>query len=130
MGNNWIEALKEYNKGHNMWCVVKKGTPEYDEVKKIMEKKKPIKTKDDVVIYDRRTSDEIQRERKEVQKLVRQDSRALKARVRQIINPSNKSIKEVNKYLDKYLDKLPKKENNSDDYDLSKTKRKKKSGAV
>ena len=40
MGNAWIEALKEYNKGHNKWCVVKKGTPEYNEVKKIMERKK------------------------------------------------------------------------------------------
>ena len=39
MGNAWIEALKEYNKGHQKWCVVKKGTPEYNEVKKIMEKK-------------------------------------------------------------------------------------------
>lgn len=40
MANAWIEALKEYNKGHNKWCVVKKGTPEYNEVKKIMERKK------------------------------------------------------------------------------------------
>ena len=40
MGNAWIEALKEYNKGKTSWCVVKKGTPEYNEVKKIMERKK------------------------------------------------------------------------------------------
>ena len=40
MANAWIEALKEYNKGHDKWCVVKKGTPEYNEVKKIMERKK------------------------------------------------------------------------------------------
>ena len=47
MGNAWIEALKEYNKGHDKWCVVKKGTPEYNEVKRIMESKqgKPMKYK-------------------------------------------------------------------------------------
>ena len=46
MGNAWIEALKEYNKGHNKWCVVKKGTPEYNEVKKIMERKSAPKSKE------------------------------------------------------------------------------------
>ena len=46
MGNAWIEALKEYNKGHDKWCVVKKGTPEYNEVKKIMERKSAPKSKE------------------------------------------------------------------------------------
>ena len=46
MPNAWIEALKEYNKGSNSWCVVKKGTPEYDKVKKIMENKKKPMPKD------------------------------------------------------------------------------------
>ena len=46
MGNAWIEALKEYNKGHNKWCVVKKGTSEYNEVKKIMERKSAPKSKE------------------------------------------------------------------------------------
>jgi len=36
----WIEALKVYNAG-KMWCVPRKGTPEYDEVKKIMNRTKP-----------------------------------------------------------------------------------------
>ena len=36
----WIEALKLYNKGKGMWCIAKKGTPEYDEVKKIMNRDK------------------------------------------------------------------------------------------
>lgn len=33
----WVEALKLWNAQHNpgKWCVVRKGTPEYDEVKKI-----------------------------------------------------------------------------------------------
>jgi len=33
---NWISALKEYNKDKK-WVVPKKGTPEYDEVRKIMD---------------------------------------------------------------------------------------------
>ena len=40
MVNYWILALKEYNKGHNKWCVAKKGTPENAEVRKIMDKLK------------------------------------------------------------------------------------------
>ena len=28
MANYWIQALKEFNKGKNTWCVAKKGTPE------------------------------------------------------------------------------------------------------
>ena len=36
----WIDALKVYNAG-KMWCVPRKGTPEYDEVKKIMNRTKP-----------------------------------------------------------------------------------------
>jgi hypothetical protein len=41
MANAWIQALKEYNKNNkNGFCIVKKGTKEYDEVKKLMEKMK------------------------------------------------------------------------------------------
>ena len=53
MGNAWIEALKEYNKGHDEWCVVKKGTPEYNEFKKSMERKqgKPEPVKYRIPVY-------------------------------------------------------------------------------
>jgi hypothetical protein len=37
----WVEALKVFNQGKPMWCVARKGTPEYDEVKKIMMRDKP-----------------------------------------------------------------------------------------
>jgi len=37
----WVEALKFYNQGKSSWCVARKGTPEYDEVKKIMMRDKP-----------------------------------------------------------------------------------------
>lgn len=36
----WIDALKVYNAG-KIWCVPRKNTPEYDEVKKIMNRTKP-----------------------------------------------------------------------------------------
>ena len=123
MGNVWIESLKEYNKGHNSWCVVKKGTKEYDEVKKIMEKKKSNKKKDGVVIHDKRTIAEKQSDMKKAIEHVRKDNAALKSRVKGFINPSNKSVSDI----EKYLNKLPKKEINKDyvNYDLSQTKRKK-----
>ncbi len=42
---NWLEALKVFNKGKK-WTIPKKGTPEYNEVKNIMDKgKKTTKTK-------------------------------------------------------------------------------------
>lgn len=37
----WVEALKVFNQGKPMWCVARKGTPEYDEVKRIMNSSKP-----------------------------------------------------------------------------------------
>ena len=39
MVNSWLVALKEYNKNKNKWCIPKKGSKEYDEVRKIMDKK-------------------------------------------------------------------------------------------
>jgi len=39
MANAWVQALKEYNKNNkNGFCIVKKGTKDYDEVKKLMDK--------------------------------------------------------------------------------------------
>lgn len=37
MANRWIEALKKWNKDRDTWCLPKKGTKEYMEVRKIME---------------------------------------------------------------------------------------------
>ena len=49
MSNVWIQALQEYNKGKNKWCVVKKGTPEHAEVMKIMNRIKGGKEKDNSI---------------------------------------------------------------------------------
>ena len=49
MANAWVEALKEYNKNNKTgFCIVKKGTKEYDEVKILMNKNK-VNKKTDVV---------------------------------------------------------------------------------
>ena len=53
MVNFWISALKEYNASHNNgWCVYKKGTSQYNDVIKIMNRmkqgKQQYKTKEDV----------------------------------------------------------------------------------
>jgi hypothetical protein len=37
----WLEALKVFNQGKGTWCIARKGTPEYDEVKRIMNSSKP-----------------------------------------------------------------------------------------
>jgi hypothetical protein len=36
MANKWITALKKWNEGRDKYCIPKRGTPEYDEVRKIM----------------------------------------------------------------------------------------------
>lgn len=36
----WVDALKEWNKGSPTWCIARKGTKAYDEVKAIMAGKK------------------------------------------------------------------------------------------
>lgn len=33
---NWVQALKEWNTGKTKWCVPRKGSPEYDEVRELM----------------------------------------------------------------------------------------------
>ena len=58
---SWIEALKTWNKGHSSWCIPRKDTPEYAEVRKIMntgkqvektpDKKNPVK-KTPVIVYN------------------------------------------------------------------------------
>jgi hypothetical protein len=41
MPSLWITALQQYNGTKGPWCIPRKGTKEYDEVKSIMEGKKP-----------------------------------------------------------------------------------------
>ena len=41
MPNAWLDALKKWNSGKDMWCMPKRGTPEHAEVVALMEKKKP-----------------------------------------------------------------------------------------
>ena len=36
MANAWITALKKFNEGKGTWCLPKKGTKEYDEVRALM----------------------------------------------------------------------------------------------
>ena len=37
---SWIDALKKWNEGREKWSIPRKGTPEYDEVMKMMGKPK------------------------------------------------------------------------------------------
>ena len=48
--NKWLSALKTWNSSRNagsMWCMPKKGSKEYDEVKAIMEGKEAPKKQDE-----------------------------------------------------------------------------------
>ena len=48
--SKWINALKEWNKSNPKWLVPKKGTPEYEEVIKIMASlPAPVKKEGEVV---------------------------------------------------------------------------------
>lgn len=58
MANKWIEALKKYNEKKGNWCVPKKGTKEYDEVRKIMDGERESKTKTRTVEVKRTRRDE------------------------------------------------------------------------
>ena len=39
MPNAWLTALKEWNSGRDMWCMPKKGTAEYNQVRALMPEK-------------------------------------------------------------------------------------------
>jgi len=58
----WIEALKQYNSGKGMWCIPKKGTTEYFEVRALMNsdasvaKQAPKKSMEDINMERREKS--------------------------------------------------------------------------
>lgn len=90
--NTWIQALKIYNTGNKTYHVPKKGTPEYLEVRKIMDelKNKDIKPeapKDELIIIDKIEEIEPPKEIKE--ELLKEE--VIKKRV-----PRKKNIKKIN----------------------------------
>jgi hypothetical protein len=64
----WVDALKIYNQGKGGWCIPRKGTKEYDEVRKIMRptapadkalrKEKPTSLKEDILAQLRNVASE------------------------------------------------------------------------
>ena len=63
----WVDALKLYNQGKGGWCIPRKGTKEYDEVRKIMGVKaekglrkedKPKHLKEDVLAQLRKVAED------------------------------------------------------------------------
>jgi hypothetical protein len=36
MPNNWVQALKVFNEGKSEWCIPRKGSKEYDDIKRFM----------------------------------------------------------------------------------------------
>ena len=92
MPNAWMEALKEYNKGSNSWCIVKKGTSEYDKVQQIMKNiKNPVKKTQQEIIK------ESNKRMKVASKLALAETRAIHKRAQAIKNPSNTEMIKIRK---------------------------------
>lgn len=66
----WLEALKVWNTEHNpgKWCVAKKGSAEYDQVKAIMERGKKAETASEPKAPPRETGKKFEFKRKEAAK--------------------------------------------------------------
>ena len=80
----WIEALKVYNAGKS-WCVPRKGTPEYDEVKKIMNRTKPAEV-------EKRN---VERREKSLEQLKALDTRKKIEERREKEKPKSSGFKEI-----------------------------------
>jgi len=72
----WITALKEWNSGKDTWCIPRRDTVEYDEVRAIMEKNKaPVKKiitktqKKEPIVKNTTTKTPIKRNRDDVREL-------------------------------------------------------------
>ena len=74
-GNSWIDALKEYNKGHDgAWCVPRKNTPEYKALTNIHKyeiKKTPLSERDKELYNKERDNIKI----KQIQKYIDPDNK-------------------------------------------------------
>lgn len=93
--NAWIQALKIYNTGNKTYHVPKKNTPEYLEVRKIMDelKNKDIKAevpKDEIIIIDKIEEIDPPKEIKE------ELTELLKDQVIKKRAPRKKNIKKIN----------------------------------
>ena len=84
MPSNWITALREWNSGKDTWCIPRRNTTEYDEVKAIMEKNKaPVKK----II----TKTPIKRNRDDVRAIMKKN----KAPVKKVVKITTKSDEKV-----------------------------------
>jgi len=93
MVNKWIEALKQFNRGKGMWCMPKKGSKEYIEVKKIMDNMKDITPK-----------------MKTTKKTVNSKSKS-KSKSKMANSKKKEKIKKLSRRISSNIDELTKKNN-------------------
>jgi hypothetical protein len=89
----WVDALKEWNKGSPTWCIARKGTKAYDEVKAIMAAGKKFdapKSKAEVKEMEGIDIKELMRARKQKAKL-----EGLKQSAKEVVASTMASIPEV-----------------------------------
>jgi hypothetical protein len=96
--NPWIDALKEYNKNKGQWCLPKKGSKEYDEVKKIMDNNKKPKKSFSEILKQKQIDD------KRLKKKAQEDSAIKRRLARDLINSQTK--KGDNEPIDLSKDKI------------------------
>ena len=68
----WVDALKEYNKNKSEWCIPKKGSAAYDEVKNIFaigKQKEPLPLEKPKTVLKKKTKTEKKPKMEEVKKI-------------------------------------------------------------
>jgi hypothetical protein len=93
MPSIWITALKEYNSNKKTWCVPKKDSQDYNEVKKIMEKLKSGENNKGRQII---TNEEIKQSKVDKQKKYRENKKKrLEAEKIRLINTNPNTDKQI-----------------------------------
>jgi hypothetical protein len=93
----WIEALKQWNSQKDMWCIPRKGTKEYDEVKAIMTSDKPKEQPKEV-------KKQTEKEMKEMERMGAEDF-DVKTPVKKTINKKSEKTEKVKKESKKSIKK-------------------------
>jgi len=92
----WIEALKKWNAGKPAWCIPRKGSKEYDEVKAIMARKFKFTKKP----APKNTIEEVQPAQAptEEEKMIEEYTIATEKRVNGVLNMTKKEFDKLKKH--------------------------------
>jgi hypothetical protein len=137
MTNSWIDALKKWNAGKDMWCLPKKGSKDYDEVRALMTQKSDTPKKDNKMSKSKKEpvpdAEGMAESHRNYEKIVayfksRKEAEAAAKAAPEPAKPKAKAVKKVSKKVEEVAAPAPeaKKEEVSD----SETEMKKKAEAA